>query len=487
MAKLKEDGVDVAKDVEVVDRIIGVKEDKLSILIGTIVKEMDPKRRPDVASEFNDRDTCSFLFPGGMVGDGSKVEGEQESLRSYLFDSEKGDVLHLEDESGRVELSARVGGTDGDNDAMDIDNKHGLDANKICTGVVAAVIGKVSVDKGVMHVESIHFAGAPSEAENKSTQDARGSMVDEKEESDDPMILLVSGLACGTDSPTDNQTGGSLALRREMLLEYLTNSKLGNGAAISRVIVAGGGIAPKPKPSLDSDKGTSKSYMTNAKNKKANHESSHMTLSLRELDMYFSEILGSGIPVDYIPGFHDPTNANWPQRPIHSCLLPNSCAFVDLFQRSTNPYENVVGGERILGSDGLNVTDLRRYLTDGNVVKDEDVKEQRTAVSSMEALRQTLEYGHIAPTGPDSLPMFPSSESDPFIVSKRPSIYFSGNAAEFETCLVTSSGDEVEKDEGSNNLTRLVCIPNFALTGEVVLVNVRTLDCEVISYNDAGL
>eukprot|EP00956_Cyclotella_meneghiniana_P030988 scaffold80078_cov26-Cyclotella_meneghiniana.AAC.1 len=142
MAKLKEGGVDVAKDVEVVDRIIGVKEDKLSILIGTIVKEMDPKRRPDVASEFNDRDTCSFLFPGGMVGDGTKVEGEQESLRSYLFDSEKGDVLHLEDESGRVELSARVGGTDGDNDAMDTDNKHGLDANKICTGVVAAVIGK---------------------------------------------------------------------------------------------------------------------------------------------------------------------------------------------------------------------------------------------------------------------------------------------------------------------------------------------------------
>ena len=140
-----------------------------------------------------------------------------------------------------------------------------------------------------------------------------------------------------------------------------------------------------------------------------------------------------------------------------------------------------------MGSDGLNVTDLRRHLTDGNVVKDEDVEEQRTAVSSMEALRQTLKYGHIAPTGPDSLPMFPSSESDPFIVSKRPSIYFSGNAAEFETCLVTSSGDEVEKDEGSNNLTRLVCIPNFALTGEVVLVNVRTLDCEVISYNDAGL
>ena len=143
---------------------------------------------------------------------------------------------------------------------------------------------------------------------------------------------------------------------------------------------------------------------------------------------------------------------------------------------------------RILGSDGLNVTDLRRYLTDGNVVNGEDAEEARSAVSSMEALRQTLKYGHIAPTGPDSLPMFPSSESDPFIVSKRPSVYFSGNATQFESCLVNGSGDKVEKDaESKNDLTQLVCIPNFALTGEVVLVNMRTLDCEVISYNDVGL
>ena len=48
---LKDDGVDAA---DVVERIIEVKEGALSILVGTIVKEMDPKRRPQVKSTYTD-------------------------------------------------------------------------------------------------------------------------------------------------------------------------------------------------------------------------------------------------------------------------------------------------------------------------------------------------------------------------------------------------------------------------------------------------
>ena len=479
--KLKETGVN-ENDVEVVDRIIGVKEKKLSILVGTIVKEMDPKRRPNVASAYNDKDTCSFLFPEGMFADGSSVEGTQESLRSHIFDTKKGDVLHLEDESGRVELCAEEAVGDG----MDIDNADGFDPNKVCTGVVAAVIGEVSAEKGVMHVRSIHFAGAPPSSENApSTCDKRSSTLDDKQ-SGEPMILLISGLACGRDFPSDIQTDGCLALRREMLLEYLTNSQLGNGATVSRVILAGGGVGPKSESTNTSNKENGKFNGTNgSKSKKAKHESSPMALSLSELDLYFSEILGSGIPVDYVPGWHDPTNANWPQRPIHSCLLPNSCSFVDLFQRSTNPYESVVGDVKILGSDGLNVNDLKRFLTD--TVKDQDEGEKGQSVSSLEALRQTLKYGHIAPTGPDSLPMFPSSESDPFILSKQPSVYFAGNSEKFETLLVDNNGEAAGSDDDTKKLTRLICVPSFALTGEAVLLNLNTLDCEVISFNDVGL
>jgi DNA polymerase delta subunit 2 len=78
--------------------------------------------------------------------------------------------------------------------------------------------------------------------------------------------------------------------------------------------------------------------------------------------------------------------------------------------------------------------------------------------------------------------MFPSSESDPFLMTSRPSVYFAGNCDEFEARLVGDKGESIDNIE--DGATRLVCVPSFASTGEVVKVNLRTLECEVISFND---
>eukprot|EP00571_Detonula_confervacea_P005046 CAMPEP_0172323602 /NCGR_PEP_ID=MMETSP1058-20130122/49179_1 /TAXON_ID=83371 /ORGANISM="Detonula confervacea, Strain CCMP 353" /LENGTH=575 /DNA_ID=CAMNT_0013039655 /DNA_START=24 /DNA_END=1751 /DNA_ORIENTATION=- len=491
--------------VNVADKIIEVKEGVWSILVGTIVKEMDAKRRPAVESKYTDAaDAQSFLFP--KDGDEKK---EQESLRSYLFDSEKGDVLHLEDESGRVELAAEVGtGAD----AMDVDDantkSNALDPNKVATGVVAAVLGKICATKGIMHVHSIHFAGPPP-SDNTSTNAEllRGPTNDGETTTDEnePILLLVSGLNCGSDSPTDTESGASLALRREMLLEYLTDPTLSNGASVCRVIVAGGGVsAPTIKEEESSKNTKKKNYNTIAKSqniKNSKDNTAHTAFALRELDLYLSEFLASGLPVDYVPGMHDPTNANWPQRPLHSCLLPLSCGFVDLFGSGTNPYEGVLGDEksgglRVLGSDGLNIADLRRFLTNKDAGEDDGEGENKddkvSSSSCIDALNATLNYGHMAPTGPDSLPTFPSSESDPFVLKSRPSVYFVGNCDEFETRLVDANGDKIadgscDVSKDGNIVTRLVCVPSFALTGEVVLVKLKSLECEIVSFNDASL
>ena len=329
----------------VADKIIEVKEGVWSIIVGTIVKEVDPKRRPAVETKYNiANDAQSFLFPSEYDdlkdGSGKKNKG-QESLRSFMFDTEKGDVLHLEDESGRVELAPDDEGELKDGACED--GKNALNPNKVATGVVAAVVGKVCATKGVMKVHSIHFAGPGSSnhMSSSSNTELRGSTLNDKEsKEDEPILLLVSGLDCGSDSPTDVNTGASLALRREMLLEYLTDPKLSNGASICRVIVAGGGVAPpiksKGETEFDKENDNKKKGTANnsSKSKSKFSDSTHqMTFSLRELDLYLSEILSSGIPVDYVPGWHDPTNANWPQRPIHSCLLPLSSGYVDLFSR----------------------------------------------------------------------------------------------------------------------------------------------------------
>ena len=468
---LKDDD-NVDADADVVERIIEVKEGALSILVGTIVKEMDPKRRPPVKSTYTDASAKTFLFPS----EDKKAE-KQEPLRSFMFDKEKGDALHLEDESGRVELKSDADGGD------EANNANSLDPNKVATGVVAAVVGKVDSGTGVMHVHSIHFAGPPPVEKVSTKEGLRGASID-NEEKNDPILLLVSGLGCGSDSPTDAETGASLSLRREMLLEYLTDPQLGDSSSICRVVVAGGGITAAVDTAEDKEN-TKKASSNNAtKTKSGKYDSTaNITFSLGELDAYITEILSSGIPVDYIPGWNDPTNANWPQRPLHSCLLPKSVGFVDMFRRSTNPYESDCNGVKVLGSDGLNVADLRRFLpkncdevNDGNEVK-------VTPSSSIDALHQTLNISHMAPTGPDSLPTFPSSETDPFVMTSRPAVYFVGNCDEFEARLVGEKGETIDTAAG-DGATRLVCIPSFASTGEVVLVNLKTLECDVVSFKD---
>ena len=514
---LKDEGMN--EEVNVAEKIIEVKENVWSIIVGTIVKEVDPKRRPQVETKYNDAsDAQSFLFP--IDGTKKKGEDEQESLKSYMFDTEKGDVLHLEDESGRVELESdsQDGACDDKMEDGSPQQKttNGLDPNRVATGVVAAVVGKVCATKGIMKVHSIHFAGPGTTNDTKSsaTTELRGPTVNndkQDEEEEEPILLLVSGLECGSDSPTDAETGASLALRREMLLEYLTDPTLSNGASVCRVIVAGGGVSRPIKSSgegeFDKENSKKKGYKTNAaaaaKSKsKFSDATQQMSFSLRELDLYLSELLSSGIPVDYVPGWHDPTNANWPQRPLHSCLLPLSSAYVDLFSRGTNPYEGILGGGdnendgvKVLGSDGLNIADLRRFLTKSEskeTSKDEDEKESSSdkvfASSCIDALNQTLKYGHMAPTGPDSLPTFPSSEFDPFVINSKPSVYFAGNCDEFETRLVDANGEEASDGKAhGKDVTRLVCVPSFALTGEVVLVKLKSLECEVLSFNDATL
>ena len=190
--------------------------------------------------------------------------------------------------------------------------------------------------------------------------------------------------------------------------------------------------------------------------------------------------------------------------PVYSLL----CLTRSFQYRGTNPYEGTLGdsankndgGVKVLGSDGLNIADLRRFLTtttSDTGMKDGEDKEATSdkvsASSCIDALNQTLNYGHIAPTGPDSLPTFPSSESDPFVLNTRPTVYFVGNCDEFETRLVDANGDKIDEaaDDSSKNdvkdVTRLVCVPSFALTGEVVMVKLRSLECEVLSFNDATL
>lgn len=289
-----------------------------------------------------------------------------------------------------------------------------------CTGVVVAVQGIVK-DGGVMHVEKMY---APTAAPSLTIE---GEL---KPPSHDnylsPHIMLISGINAGDPNVC--------SLTRDMLLGYLEGQLTPNAAKICRVIVAG-------------------------------NSASSTAFGVQELDGWIALVCAAGIPVDLIPGQDDPTTANWPQRPFHSSLLKYSCSFLDkgLLSRTPNPFACGLGDKYVVGTDGRNVSDLQKYLANS-----------QTTYTPLEALRESLRWQHICPTGPSSVPTVPHGETDPMVLVDTPHLYFAGNCKCFETDLV----------EQGDMKTRLVCVPKFAETGEVVLVNLDTLDCELVRFED---
>jgi DNA polymerase delta subunit 2 len=302
--------------------------------------------------------------------------------------------------------------------------------------------------------------------------------------------MFLSGLYCG--APDNSPTGTSLLLLREMLLSYLLGDVDPDVASkICRVIIAGGGCAKPPRPGSFEGSSPYGSWNTSAPKVAGGKERASalkisamnaVALPVRELDLFLSELCAVGLPVDFIPGLHDPTNAHWPQAGLHACLLPTATRYVDMFHSCPNPYEAIIGDKLVLGSDGGNIADLRKFLASSSKLSDanmEDLSRPLHPTSEIDTLHSSLLFSHMAPTGPDSLPMYPANELDPFVMENTPHIYFAGNCDHFESRQVHRICDD-----GRETNTRLLCIPSFAETGQAVLVDLSTMDCKVLQFDD---
>lgn len=307
------------------------------------------------------------------------------------------DILYLEDESGRVQLETE-------------------EHFRFCTGLVAGVQGVLRED-GVLVVTNVF---PPSMAPASSTL----PMAEDQEE---PHVLLCSGMKFGGD--------GVSGVSRDMVLSFLQGQFGAEKAKlVSHMIVAGGILAPECR-----DK----------------------TTALRDASIWVNEVASTGLRVDVLPGEHDPTTANWPQRPFHSTLLSKLLPTVS---RTPNPYAAHLAEQLVIAADGRNIRDLTKKVCT------RDTEGSFHQISELDALRMSLEYCHICPTGPDSVPTVPHAETDPMVITEKPALYVCGGAVDFNTERV--------------NDTRIVCVPDFATTGKMALVNMVTLKVEVLKFEE---
>ena len=68
---------------------------------------------------------------------------------------------------------------------------------------------------------------------------------------------------------------------------------------------------------------------------------------------------------------------------------------------------------------------------------------------------------------------YPFQDDDPFVMTSCPHIFLAGSQPKFDTAAI----------EGPNGQTvRLISVPKFRETGEIVLVDSETLEADVVRF-----
>ncbi|KAG7296172.1 hypothetical protein JYU34_021273 [Plutella xylostella] len=296
-----------------------------------------------------------------------------------------------------------------------------IDVHQVVTGVVCALLGSEDGD-GLFTVQDVCWPECNIQKPLPKIEEDR-------------YIVLVSGLNMASKSA---EHWFSLHLFLEWLAGLSGSAQYQEQLSkIARVIVAGG-------------------VFTNYNSESALNEAD-VIASAGSVDALCAAA-SAVAPLDLMPGCRDPAGIMLPQKPFHYCLFPKAVEYKS-FNRVSNPYECDVGGFLCLGTSGEPIKDILRYSKIDNY---------------LDAMRMTLQWRHLAPTCPDTVPCTPCTDTDPFTIYKCPAVYFCGNTEEFATSMY----------EGTNGQrVRLVCVPDFCSTKTVAVVNLANLDCYSMSFS----
>ncbi|CZR57947.1 related to DNA POLYMERASE DELTA SMALL SUBUNIT [Phialocephala subalpina] len=429
--------------VEKVERVLDVRQGKLCWVSGTIYMEMPLK--PNILDDISKDHWISAPPP-----------------RQKYLSAAGEDLIMLEDESGRLRL---VGAP--------------LSSEMLVTGCIVAVMGTENAN-GDFEVIDIKVPDLPPQAERWHTTEpipdgpSKKKMKmdeDEDEDMDKPVsngkkIAIVSGLGF-------SGTNLGHAVEINLLTEYLLGEALDpvtqeSVSQISRLIIAGNSIALDDNAiSTDTIGNTRKAH------KKYGYDSSaYNPAPTKHFDDFLASVLPT-MPVTLIPGYTDPANVSLPQQPIHPAMFPQARVFgrtppkageehqAGWFDTVTNPWDGEIEGWKVLGTGGQNVDDVFKYV------------ESEDRLGMMEAM---CRWRCCAPTAPDTLWSYPFQDDDPFVLNTCPHLFFVGSQPKFDTA-------EIEGPEGQT--IRLIAVPKFSETGEVVLVDTETLEASLVRISVA--
>ncbi|TKA22463.1 hypothetical protein B0A50_08006 [Salinomyces thailandicus] len=432
-----------------VDRVLDVRQGELCWVMGTIYMEMPLK--PNVLEDIGKEHWIAAPPPRVKYdsGVGSAVEGARGAHAAGTGGT--GTQIMLEDESGRLRLTGSELGT-----------------WVLVTGAIVAVVGTENKD-GDFEVLDLRVPDLPRQPQRWETEDGeialRAKKMASQKRSKAGKVAIVSGLGISGDE------GDTLTL--DLLLEYLLGESASpddqaTAVSISRLIIAGNSLSnSSPIPTRESiiaaaaKRGGRKTYGYDA--------SSYNAAPTDHLDQWLATLLPS-MPVTLLPGEQDPTSTALPQQPIHPAMFPHCRAYmtaphstdkseIGWFDSQTNPCDLSLDGWRLLGTGGQPVDDVYKYIPN--------------CENRLEMMEAMLRWRLTAPTAPDTLWCYPFQDGDAFVMKECPHLYFVGNQPKFETTVIEGPvGQQV----------RLVAVPKFRETGEVVVMDMETLVPELVKF-----
>lgn len=402
-----------------VERVLDVRQGELCWVVGTIYMELPLK--PNILDDIGKEHWIAAPPP-----------------RVKFLSPSGGDQMMLEDESGRLRL---VGSA--------------LEEFILVTGAIVSVLGTENAD-GDFEVLDLRVPDLPRQPQRWERDDGQAAASDKKAvKTEKPgKVALVSGLGITGDE------GDTLNL--DLLMEYLLGEATSQQdqqetTSICRLIVAGNSVNASPIPNREelAAKKSSKKYGYDS--------SAYNPAPTDRLDSWLATLLPS-LPITLLPGSTDPTSIALPQQPVHQAMFPHGRAYMELptsglvgsFDSATNPYEFDLDGWRFVGSGGQTVDDVFRY-----VPGDE----------RLEMIEAMLRWRLWAPTAPDTLWCYPYQDGDAFVMQECPHVFFVGNQPKFETTVVKGPLGQT---------VRVVSVPKFHETGEIVLLDLETLEPEVM-------
>ena len=414
-----------------VERVLDVRQGQLCWVVGTIY--MDMPLKPNILEDISKEHWVAGPPPRHSY---FSVDGETQIM--------------LEDESGRLRLTGAM-----------------LKNNLLVTGVIVGVLGTENAN-GDFEVLDMHVPDLPPQPKRWE----RDEEEDTKMDVDQPRkkIALVSGLEIsGMEADTLN-----LSLLSEFLLgEALDEDDQAEASKVSRLIIAGNSIASDfgYQASLeDGKKPGSRKYGYDA--------ASYNPTPTAHLDQFLAELLPS-MPITIMAGEQDPANSSLPQQPVHPAMFPHARAYSSAniadpeeeepgwLDSVTNPWDGDVDGWRFMGNSGQPLDDILKYVDFGG-------PDGKVADGRLEVMASMLRWRCAAPTAPDTLWCYPFQDRDQFVMEECPHVFFVGNQPRFDTTVLDGPGGQQ---------VRLVTIPRFHETGELVLVDSETLEVEVVKFD----